>query len=115
MTAPVDGEDAYNSFAEFFELQRNGNAPNGTSTMHNFIIAIAQYEMRAYLVPDTATNAMNLVLNNLEVARRLGQRYINPGFDYTYLDAMSIRMRQFELNYPEMSICTRGTRFIGNR
>jgi hypothetical protein len=52
------------------ELKKN-------SWKDNFLIAVAQYEMRAYLVPDTATNAMNLVLRNLEVARQLGKDYIN--------------------------------------
>jgi hypothetical protein len=44
--------------------------------MDNFMIAVAQYEMRALLVPDTATNAMNLVLYNLATARQLGREYI---------------------------------------
>jgi hypothetical protein len=35
--------------------------------------------MRAYLVPDGATNAMNLVLDNLAVAQQLGLDYIEPG------------------------------------
>jgi hypothetical protein len=77
ITAPVDGKDAYNSFAEYFELQRNGNAPRGSSTMDNFEIAVNQYEMRAYLAPDHATTVMNLVLRNLAVARRLGLEYIH--------------------------------------
>jgi hypothetical protein len=47
--------------------------------MDNFLIAVQQYEMRAYLVPDTATNAMNSVLNNLAVALDLGREYITPG------------------------------------
>jgi hypothetical protein len=79
MTKPVDGEDAYNSFVEFFDLQWDGNAPQRSSMMDNFLIAVAQYEMRAYLVPDTATNAMNSVLNNLAVALDLGREYITPG------------------------------------
>jgi hypothetical protein len=37
--------------------------------MDNFMIAVEQYEMRALMVPDTATNAMNSVLNNLAAAR----------------------------------------------
>jgi hypothetical protein len=79
MTKPVDGEDAYNSFVEFFELQRNGLAPRRSSMMDNFLIAVAQYEMRSLMVPDTATNAMNSVLYNLDVARLLGRDYIAPG------------------------------------
>jgi hypothetical protein len=94
MTPPVDGEDAYNSFVEFFELQRNGNAPWGSSMMDDFMIAVEQYRSRAYLVPDTATNAMNLVLFNLEVAQRLGLEYVNPG-DRLFLNGFKMYGREF--------------------
>jgi hypothetical protein len=76
MKAPVDGEAAFNLFAEFFVLQTKGLAPRRSTIMDNFLIAVEQYEMRAYLVPDSATNAMNLVLFNLATARHLGRKYI---------------------------------------
>jgi hypothetical protein len=77
MTKPVDGEDAYNSFVEYFDGFPPWRINFEALREGDFLIAVAQYEMRAYLVPDTATNAMNLVLSNLEVARQLGQEYIS--------------------------------------
>jgi hypothetical protein len=93
MTTPVDGEDAYNSFVEYFDFQRNRfrgalsihyrTIPmpyrDGRTIINDFLIAVEQYRMRALMVPDTATNAMNLVLRNLAVAHQLGLEYINPG------------------------------------
>jgi hypothetical protein len=93
MTTPVDGQDAYNSFVEYLDFQRNrfrealSSHPLMTveqfdrderMIMNNFLIAVEQYRMRALMVPDTATNAMNLVLNNLAVAHQLGLEYIDP-------------------------------------
>jgi hypothetical protein len=51
MTKPVDGEDAYNSFVEFFEFQRNGrnqlndeysdsDEDTGVPSMDDFLFAV---------------------------------------------------------------------------
>jgi hypothetical protein len=73
-----------------------------------------QYQMRAYLVPDTATNAMNRVLNNLDVARRLGRSYINPGMDliHQFMESMISARREYETNEPVLSVSISDARAV---